>query len=106
MFTAAKDSMTSTAARAFVNQHIARYGKLDELRIDSRLKTMRAVISLHGESEPIAVQIGKYVVEDSGGKKFIRMENCTCSRPWLQSLLVDFAEPRRVELPPWASTVL
>lgn len=103
MFTAAKDSMTSAAARAYVNQRIARYGKLDEFRIDSRLKTMTATGSLHGESEPITVQVAKYAIEESGPKRFIRVEGCTCTRPWLQSLLVDFVEQRRIELPAWAS---
>jgi hypothetical protein len=96
MFTAAKDSMTSSAARAFVNQR----------RIDSRLKTVTAIVRLHGESEPITVRIGKYIVEESGGKKFIRVQDCTCSRPWLQNLLEDFAGSRRLELPPWAAAAL
>ena len=106
MFTAAKDSMTSSAARAFVNQRIERYGKLDEFRIDSRLKTVTAIVRLHGETEPITVRVGKYGVEESGGKKFLRVSGCTCNRPWLQNLLVDFAESRRVELPPWAAAAL
>ncbi len=106
MFTAAKDSMTSSAARAFVNQRIERYGKLDEFRIDSRMKTVTATVALHGESEPITVRVGKYAVEESGGKKYLRVSDCTCNRPWLQNLLIDFAEKRRVELPAWASAAL
>jgi hypothetical protein len=106
MFTAAKDSMTSSAARALVNQRIERYGKLDEFRIDSRLKTVTATVTLHGESEPITVRVGKYVVEESGGKKFLRVSDCTSNRVWLQNLLIDFAGQRRVELPSWASAAL
>ena len=102
MFTAAKDSMASTAARAFVNQRIARYGQLDELRIDSRSKTITATGSLHGDPTPINVQVAKYVIEEAGAKKFIRLTGCTGSRPWLQNLLADFVEQRRIELPPWA----
>ena len=102
MFTAAKDSMASSAARAFVNQRIVRYGQLNELRIDSRSKSITATGSLHGDGVPITVHVAKYMIEDAGAKKFIRLTGCTGSRPWLQNLLADFVEQRRIELPAWA----
>lgn len=106
MFTAAKDAMASKAAQSYVNKMIARYGKVTELTLDSKRKTVSAVCILDGEKEPITVRVGKYVVEETGPKKFIYATDCTCSRPWAQSLLTDFVEGRRVELPTWAASAL
>jgi hypothetical protein len=106
MFTAAKDAMASKAAQSYANKLIARYGKVTELKLDSTQKTIAAICVLDGERDPITVRVGKYVIEDVGSKKYISARDCTCSRPWAQSLLADFVEGRRVELPPWAASAL
>ena len=106
MFTAAKDAMTSRAAMVYINNHIARYGRLQELKIDSQRKTMDVSCLLQGETTPIAIKLKDYVVETEGGKKFIQVGEFSCTRPWLQSLLTDFGKNRRIELPSWAASVL
>ena len=106
MFNAAKDALTGRAAMLFINNHIARYGRLQELKIDSQRKTMEVSCLLHGESAPIVVKLKNYVVETEGKKKFIQVGEFSCTRPWLQNLLDDFGQNRRIKLPPWAATVL
>ncbi len=106
MFTATKDAMTSRGARAYLNTLIAPYGRLTELHIDSRRQTVEGVCLLHGESVPITVKVGKYVVKEVGPKKYLYATHCTCSRPWAQSLLKHFVEDRRLDLPAWAAAVL
>ncbi len=106
MFAAAKDAMASKAAQSYVNNLIARYGTVQELKLDSRNKTVTAICLLKGERAPITVRADRYVVETVGEKKFVRVESCTCDRPWLQNLLSDFAQGRRVELPSWAAAAL
>jgi hypothetical protein len=106
MFTAAKDAMAGKAAQVYLNTLISRYGKITELKLDSQRKTLTATCHLLGETEPITVTVGKYVIDSTGPKKFIHATDCTCNRPWAQSLLKDFVEGRRVELPGAAASML
>jgi hypothetical protein len=106
MFNAAKDALASQAAQAWANNLIARYGKVQDLKIDSRRKTMEVSCLLEGELTPITVKIENYVVEIERDKKFIRATDFSCTRPWLQNLLRDFGPRQRIELPPWAAAAL
>ncbi len=106
MFTAAKDALASRSAQAWANNLIGRYGKVQELKIDSRLKTIEVQCMLEGEVSPITVKVENYVVETEGGKKFIRANGFSCTRPWLQNVLTDHGTRQRIELPPWAAAVL
>ncbi|HSY53561.1 MAG TPA: hypothetical protein VK785_03890 [Opitutaceae bacterium] len=106
MFNAAKDALASHAAQAWANNLIARYGKVQSLKIDSRQKTLEVSCLLDGESSPITIKVENYTVETEGDKKFLRATNFSCTRPWLQNLLADFGHRQRIELPPWAAAVL
>jgi len=106
MFTAAKDALASRAAQTWANNLIGRYGSVQMLKIDSRNKTVEVSCLLQGEVSPITIKIENYVVESEGDKKFIRATGFTCTRPWLQNLLMDYGPQRRVELPPWATAAL
>ena len=70
MFTAAKDALASRAAIVWVNQRIARYGRVQDLKIDSRRRTVEISCLLDGELTPIAIKIGNYVVETEHEQKF------------------------------------
>ena len=106
MLNAAKDALSSRAAQVWVNKLIARYGSVQELRIDSRQKTVEVSCLLDGEPTPITIRIGNYVVETENDKKFIRASEFQCTRPWLQNFLTDFGHRQRIELPSWAAAVL
>ncbi|MDB6095099.1 MAG: hypothetical protein JWM32_2661 [Verrucomicrobia bacterium] len=106
MINAVKDAMTSRAALSFVNNQISRYGTVQDLKIDSRQKTVTVSCLLHGESAPITVKAENYVIETKGDKKFVHVTRFSCSRPWLGALLTDFGQNRKVELPPWAAAAL
>jgi hypothetical protein len=106
MFTAAKDALSSQAARQYVNGLIKRYGEVLELKINSKAKSVDIVCALTGEREPVALRIENYRIESDGPKRFVQIGDCTCSRPWLQNLLEDQARGRRFELPPWAAAAL
>jgi len=106
MFNAAKDALASRAAQVWANTLIARYGKVQDLKIDSGRKTMEVSCLLDGESTPITIKIENYVVEIERDKKFIRATGFSCTRPWLQNFLMDFGHRQRIELPPWAAAAL
>jgi len=46
------------------------------------------------------------VLETEQDKKFVRAAGFSCSRPWLKNFRQDFGPKQRIELPPWAATVL
>jgi hypothetical protein len=106
MFNAAKDALAGRAAQVWANKLIARYGKVQDLKIDSRRKTVEVSCLLDGEPTPITIRIENYVVETEHGKKFIRVTDFSSTRPWLQKFLKDFGPRKRIELPPWAAAAL
>jgi hypothetical protein len=106
MFNAAKDALASQAAKAWANNLISRYGKVEDLKIDSRRKSVEVCCALDGESSPITIKIENYQVESEGDKKFVRATQFSCSRPWLQNVLADHGHKQRIELPPWAVALL
>jgi hypothetical protein len=106
MFNAAKDALASRAAHVWANKLIARYGKVQDLKIDSRRKTMEVSCLLDGELMPITIKIENYVVETEQGKTYIRATGFSCTRPWLHKLLMDFGHRHRMELPSWGAAVL
>jgi|SRR5581483_2256197 len=106
MFSAAKDLMTSSAAKAYVNDFIKRYGRIDELKIDSKRNRIEVVAELNGEASAIGIKIEQYAIEEEGGKKYFTVRESSCTRPWLQAVLHDHLHGRRFELPPWAAVAL
>src|SRR5690606_6854601 len=103
---AAKDLMTSKAAKAYANDFIKRYGQVDELSIDSKRHRIELVCQLRGEVSPIGVTIEKYRVERHEGKTFFQVLDSSATRPWLQAVLRDHVHGRNFELPPWAAAAL
>jgi hypothetical protein len=106
MFNAAKDALTSRAAQAWANSLIARYGKVQELRIDSRRKCLEFTVHLTGEASPIVVKVEEYAVETDGDVTYVRAGKFTASRAWLQNFLTDHGHRKRLQLPPWAAGAL
>ena len=106
MFNAAKDLLTSRAARTYLNNVIARYGKVEDLTIDSKQRRAHATVLLDGETAPVTVEVLGYVIHSDGQRRFIEVESCRCSRRWIESLIIDHVQRRRFELPPWAAAAL
>lgn len=106
MFGAAKDLMTSKAARAYLNNIISRYGEVQDLKIDSGRRKIDFVCRLNGEVSPIGVTIERYQVEEDGPKKFVQVLDSSATRPWLEAVLRDHLHGRRFEVPPWAAAAL
>jgi hypothetical protein len=106
MFSAAKDLMSSKAARAYANNLISRYGSVEDLSIDSKRRRIDVKVSLNGEVSPIGVTIEKYQLVQDAGKTFVEVVDSSCTRPWLQSVMRDHLHGRRFEVPGWAAAAL
>ena len=106
MFSAAKDLMSSKAAKAYANNLIARYGTVDELSIDSKRRRIDVLVNLNGEASPIGVTIEKYQLLQDSGRTFVEVLDSSCTRPWLQAAMRDHLHGRRFEVPSWAAAAL
>lgn len=99
MFSGLKDTLTSTAAKSFLASRLDRYGKLTDLRIRSREKTISAEVLLEGDAVPVMVEIGRYRVTGKGGDYSLVVESVSASRPWLQNLLEDLLVAKPMPVP-------
>jgi hypothetical protein len=99
MFTSFKDSLSSTAAKSLLASRLDRYGKLTDLRIRSREKSISAELMLEGEESPVGIQIERYRVIGTDGGYAVVVEGLIASRPWLQNLLEDLLLEKPLPVP-------
>jgi hypothetical protein len=99
MINAAIDRRVSQAACLLLNKKIARYGRIEKLKIDSKRKTMDIAAVLLGEKEPIGLSVERYEIRREGQTSSLCILACRCELPWLQNLLDDFVRGRPFELP-------
>ena len=99
MFSGLKDSLSSTAAKSLLASRLDRYGKLTDLRIRSREKTITAELMLEGEEFPVGLEIRRYRITGQGGDYSLVVESVTASRPWLENLLQDLLVEKPVSVP-------
>lgn len=99
MFGSIKDSLSSTAAKSLLASRIDRYGKLTDLRIRSRDRTISAEVLLEGEEVPVTILIELYRIDGTSGAHTLTVEKLTASRPWLQNLLEDFVLGKPMAVP-------
>lgn len=106
MFSAAKDLMTSKAAKSYVNDFIKSYGRVEELSIDSKRRRIDLRCQLNGEVSPIGVTIEKYQLEQRDGKTFLEVIDSSATRPWMQAAMRQHLHGRKIEVPGWAAAAL
>jgi hypothetical protein len=98
--------MASGAVKSLLGGRIERYGRLLDLRIHSRARSLSAVVLLAGEREEIAVEVGKYRIVGERGAHGVIVERASASREWIQMLLEDFVIGRRFPIPSLALLAL
>lgn len=99
MFGSLKDSLSSVAAKALLASRIDRYGKITDLHIRSREKSVTAELVLAGEEVPITILIDQYRIEGTSGTYTLTVEKVTASRAWLQNLLDDVVVGKPLPVP-------
>lgn len=99
MFSRIKDSLASTAAKSLLASSLDRYGKITDLRISSREKTIAAELLLQGEAEPVMIRVERYRIIGGNGDFSLVVESVTASRVWLENLLNDLLVEKPVAVP-------
>ena len=106
MFGNLKDSLASSAVKSLLAGRLERYGRLTELRIQSREKTIVLELMLAGERDELRVEVGRYRIIGSAGAHSIIIENIRASREWLQLALEDFLVGKPLPIPSVALVAL
>lgn len=99
MFTGIKDSLTSTAAKSMLASRIDRYGRLIDLRINSREKSIMAELLLEGDDAPIGIVVEHYRITGKSSEYALVVDGVTATRPWLQNLLQDLLADKPLTIP-------
>jgi len=99
MFNGIKDSLASSAAKSMIASRLDRYGKLTDLRIRSREKTISIELLLEGEEIPVRIEIERYRIIGKTGENALIIEQVSVSRPWLQNLLDDLIVGKPLPVP-------
>lgn len=106
MFGGIKDSLTSVAAKSLLASRIERYGKLLDLHISSREKSLSAELLLEGEEVPVKIHVRRYKITAKDGENYLTVESVVASRPWLQNLLEDLLVDKPLPIPALALLAL
>jgi hypothetical protein len=79
------DSLVVVVIRWWANSKFGRYGRMLDLSIDSKHKTVRAEVQPKGETTPIVVT-ANYEVIQTGGEAKLHLHGIRVDREWLSVL--------------------
>lgn len=89
-----------------IEKYIAKYGVVNKLLFDSKLKTLSATLQLRGESSELEVNIIRYSVRKDSGKSFVRVDEIEVNREWMEALAGDLLVGREFEIPGWVGLLI
>lgn len=99
MFDGIKDSLTSSAAKSMLASRLDRYGKVNELQIRSRERSIALELLLEGEEVPVGIFVERYRTTGKAGEHALVVEKVSATRPWLQNLLQDLLVDKPLPVP-------
>ena len=73
-------------------------GKVLDLKIDFKAKTLQCNLKLNGENETIGVSADGFELVNSGEHYYINVESAQVSREWLQTLVNQFVVGKQIEI--------
>jgi len=94
-----KDAGSSFAFERLLQNKIERYGRMLNLSIDSKLKTIHIEMVLKGEKDPTTIIVHEYALQTEGTQTFITVKKAAASKEWLDLLIKDFVQDRKFPVP-------
>ena len=96
-----KDRLISERIKQELNTHLAKYGEVLDVKLNTRERSVQLSIKLKGEPDPITVNIGKYELIKEDTKLWLTFDSRSieASREWLTLLLQDQAGRQRLPVP-------
>ena len=97
-FRSTKDKASSAILRRLADKHIRKYGRVEDIAIDSSRKTLEAKILLRGETETISLRISRFEIIREDGYHNIVVHGVSASREWIDTLARDYLENRAIRI--------
>jgi hypothetical protein len=96
-----KDRLISERIKQELNTHLARYGEVLDVKLNTRERSVQLSIKLKGEPEPTTVNIGKYELIKEETQLWLKIDSQSieASREWLTLVLQDQAGRQRLPIP-------
>ena len=94
-----KDLTLSKTAKIAMNTQIEKYGKITELSLNSKEKSLLMTLEMRGESSAIELKVDKYILSQSEEKHFIQLQGIQTSRLWLSAVAKDYLENKTFKIP-------
>ena len=88
-----KNYSLSTIAQKIINDNIKEYGKMVNLKIDSKNKNIELEVLLKGEKENIVININNYEIVNKNDSKYINFNKISASREWIEVLINNVIVP-------------
>ncbi|HHO77205.1 MAG TPA: hypothetical protein ENN05_12370 [Deltaproteobacteria bacterium] len=101
-----KDMGVSRALMALGERYFDRFGKILDLKLDSKNNEIHLEILLRGESTPVEVYIKRYTITEERGMHFIAAEKIYVSREWMNVLAREYVQGRRFKISGTYSKIL
>lgn len=70
-----------------------------KLDLDSKKKRLSAELMLEGEAEPLYITVERYELFEENDVHYLRIQEVSTSRIWLNTLAEQYLEGRRFEIP-------
>lgn len=103
----AKDRLVENVAPAILNGSALKpYGRIVQLKLNSREKRMEASLELKGEAEPVRVQVDHYELIWEEGRLLLSIQAISTNKEWLTNLALHFLKEKRILVPPDVAKVL
>lgn len=99
LFSKIKDKAVSHLFKKSADSFVSDFGIINDLKIDSANKDIYLSVNLKGERENIDIKMSGYEVVKSKDDNFIRFQNITTSREWINVGLEKFFLERRIDIP-------
>ncbi len=96
---AVKEGAFESAAKLYLNQKIASFGKVTQLSIDRQAKRIFIEAELAGEVAPVSVEVGRYDLVERDGAAFVTVRQVSASREWIGKALEEYVVGREFKLP-------
>jgi hypothetical protein len=102
-----KDRLVESMAPGLLNKSLFKpYGRVVELKLNSRDKALELTLELKGEQELLHINVQDYELLQEDGHYFLTIKKVSTSREWLTALAEELALGKRLKVPAEAAGVV
>jgi hypothetical protein len=94
-----KDASLSFLLHKALQHKLANYGRMLNLTIDSRQKSIRLELLLKGETEPIIILVHEYAITSDDQGTSLIIHRLSVSREWADTLAAQFLTGQKIPVP-------